>query len=97
MLGVCCQLSYTSPLLTHPLPLPSHIHSPSPQELNLSHTYGPTDQAVFQLVQSCPSLKMLMLHSCPNVTGESRELLSQQSASNGRQRKFQQITWTIAL
>lgn len=64
------------------------------QELNMSHCSGPTDHAVHQLIENCPRLKMLMLHSCPNVTGESRELISQQTQQT--QRKFKQITWTIS-
>jgi hypothetical protein len=62
------------------------------QEIHLGGCVRITDEAVEAVSQYCPQIKILLIHDCPLVTEQSRQLLD--DLQHGEQ-KMKQITWTV--
>ncbi|CAB4000465.1 AMN1 homolog [Paramuricea clavata] len=60
------------------------------KEVHIAHCLGVTDVSVFELVEHCQRLNILILHNCPGITERSRDALE-----TLQRRGSKQLSWTV--
>ena len=58
-------------------------------ELHINNCLNLTDESVNYVTRSCPKIKILLLHGCPNMTEATRSVISHLS------NQMRQVTWSI--